>query len=175
MATNSSAHSANAGFNQSGGAYFMIMSPLAADTAVTASGVGITPVIVGVAVGDALHTYAITTAARYSGGAAEEPRLTLTAMEDIMKAGGTFAGLTHTEAGAFVGTGKLIRDMGKTIISNKVTYRKFEVVAPATDNSSGVVGGPATALNAGYASFYLQVGRDGNYVGAGPAPIIRYF
>lgn len=156
MSANSAAFSAKGGFNQSGGAYFIVMSALESTA------------------GTAVHTYTITTAAKGSGGATTEPVLGLATMEVIMKAGATDANLTPAEAAGFVATGTLLKDMGKTVISGGVTYRKFEVAATgaAFVNSLGVVGNAAVAPNAGYGSFYLQVGREGKGT---PAPIARYF
>jgi hypothetical protein len=160
MSANSGAHSAKGGFNQSGGAYFIVMSGLE-----TIAG---TPA----------HTYTITTAAKGSGGATTEPVLTLANMKTIMEAGVANVDLSVAEAAAFVATGMLLKDMGKTIVSGEVTYRKFEVAATgaAFVKSNGVVGNPAAAAtsNTGYGSFYLQVGREGKGA-AVPAPIARYF
>jgi hypothetical protein len=73
--------------------------------------------------------------------------------------------------------GKLIKDMGKTIVSSGRTFRKFAVAGTGVNyNSSlGVAGGPAVAPNTGYASFYLEVGREGSAGSTSlPAPVARY-
>jgi hypothetical protein len=73
--------------------------------------------------------------------------------------------------------------MGKTIVSAGRTFRKFAAVGtgnPRYSSSFGVVGGAGASPNGGYATFYLEVGREGN-PGSGtanngvPAPIARYF
>ena len=127
-------------------------------------------------------TYTITTPATNSGGATTKPVLTLTTMENIMKAGGTYAVLSAAEAAGFVAQGKLLKDMGTTVVAlNGRTYRKFAVAATGADfvKSLGVVGNPAAAPNTGYASFYLDVTRDAGSVSADatltPAPILRCF
>jgi len=152
---NSAAHPLKAGFNQSGGAYFMVMSNLDA-------GAG--------AVGTFVNT--LTSAGSNSGGAFTSPTLVLTAMSNVIG-----AGTTASNASAFVAQGALLKDMGKTVVSSGRTFRKFAPVARNTSN--GVVGGPAgtpTAANAGYGSFYLEVGRETvSGTGALPAPIVRYF
>ncbi len=161
MAANSSAHPARAGFNQSGGAYFLALSDLA-----------------NTATGAATLTYTITTAATGSGGATVPPVFTVTSMENIMKAGVTDANLSAVEAAGFVAAGKLIKDMGKTVVdASGRTFRKFAVAATgaAFVSSTGVVGNPAAAPNVGYGSFYLEVTRNAATAGAAPAPIIRYF
>jgi hypothetical protein len=66
--------------------------------------------------------------------------------------------------------GKLIKDMGKSVVVGGVTYRKFQaVVAPTGANAGGQAGRTPE-----YYSFYLEVGREGA-VNVGPAGIARYF
>lgn len=149
---NTGAHPLKAGFNQSGGAYFMVMSALD-------GGAG--------AVGTFVNT--LTSAGSNSGGAFTAPTLALTAMSNVIA-----APTTASNASAFVATGALLKDMGKTVVSSGRTFRKFAPVARNTSN--GVVGGAPVAPNAGYASFYLEVGRETvGGTGAVPAPIVRYF
>jgi len=144
MAANSSAHPARAGFNQSGGAYFYVVSQLT----------------------DA-HINSITTAASGSGGATAPPVLNTAAA--------TAVGLVATD----LAPGKLLKDMGKSVVSANRVFRKFAAVGSANaakySSSLGVVGGVATAPNAGYGTFYLEVGREGQGQAAVPAPIVRYF
>jgi hypothetical protein len=155
MAANSSA---KAGFNQSGGAYFIVLKDLE-----------ITP-------GTAGYPFKIFKGSRNSGGATTEPEMAPITAIDILNAGATYTALSDVDAAGFLASGKLIRDMGKTIISRGVTYRKFEIVAAATGtlltNSFGVVGNPTTAPNTGYGSFYLIMSTS---MGGIPAPIARYF
>ena len=153
MSSGTNAFPAKAGFNQSGGGYFITVGALDG-----AAGV----------VGSYINT--ITTAPTGSGGAAAAPVLALTAMSTVL--GVASAG----NASTMVGTGKLLKDMGKTVISAGRTFRKFApVVSNATTVSSfGVVGGAGTATNAGFGAFYLEVGREGQGPAA-PAPIARYF
>jgi hypothetical protein len=75
---------------------------------------------------------------------------------------------------ATVGANKVIKDMGRTVVSAGRVFRKFAPVVNTGANSSfGVVGVAAAGANAGFGSFYLEVGREG--AGAAPAPIARYF
>jgi hypothetical protein len=139
MAANSSAHSAKAGFNQSGGAYFIVISDISGKLNVYTPGTG-------------------------SGGAATAGSMAITAATAIAP------GLAAGVAAAAVGAGKLIKDMGKSVVVGGVTYRKFQVVqTPSAANAGGQMG-----KSSDYYSFYLEVGRDGAQVAAPPA-IARYF
>jgi len=163
MAANSSAHPTRAGYNQSGGAYFVTLAPLAAD-------------------GDAVGTYInrLSAAGSNSGGAFVQPTLALVPMSSIL-------GLDNTGghglfASTIVSQNKLLKDMGRTVVSAGRVFRKFAPVVATTAppytsgvvSSFGIVGAPAAGANAGFGSFYLEVGREGAAGGA-PAPVARYF
>ena len=152
MSTGTNAFGPRAGFNQSGGAYFMCVQPL--ETSVSTIG---------------LYINQITTAPTGSGGAPAPPSLTLVSMSSIV-------GAATNGASSFVQPGKLLKDMGRTVVSAGRVFRKFApVVSNAnTVSSLGVVGAAGTATSAGYGSFYLEVGREGAGP-ATPAPIARYF
>jgi hypothetical protein len=170
MAVNSSAHSLRAGFNQSGGAYFVCVTPLCSagglgTTAVTTTAALVDGATPGAA--DPTHLYRIATPALNSGGNFVTPTLEPVSAQTVL---GCTAGQAAGAATEF-GAGQLIRDMGKTIVSlDGRTFRKFAVVG-----SRGVMGAAAIAPGAGYATFYLQVGREGQTGTAIPAPIARYF
>ena len=152
MSAGTNAFGSKAGFNQSGGTYFMTLSALDGAAGVT---------------GTYINT--LTTAGSNSGGAWVSPSLSLVAMSTVLAASN--AGSAST----LVGTGKLLKDMGRTVVSAGRTFRKFAPVIPASAASSfGVTGGAAATPNTGYGSFYLEVGRDG-LSPATPAPIARYF
>ena len=156
MAANSSSHPARAGFNQSGGAYFVTLAPLAA----TADAVG-------------SYINQLSAAGSNSGGAYVNPTLTLVPMSTILGLDAT--GGHGVFASTIVSQNKLLKDMGRTVVSAGRTFRKFApvVATSATVPSSfGVVGASAAGANAGFGSFYLEVAREG--AGA-PAPIARYF
>ena len=154
MANNSSAYSAKTGFNQSGGAYFIVTASL--DNAL-----GVAPSYINT----------LATGSSNSGGGWTSPTFVLTSMSSVL---GLTATTAHYQFGStIVGPGALLKDMGRTAISSGRTFRKFEPVVASA--SMGVVGGPAVVPNAGYGSFYLEVGREGNSGAAGPAPIARYF
>ena len=113
------------------------------------------------------HLNTVTTAASGSGGAAVPPVLALVAATDAS------IGL----AAGDVAAGKLLKDMGKTLVSGARVFRKFAVVgsgAAKYNSTLGVNGIASTATNPGYGSFYLEVGREGQGT-AVPAPIARYF
>jgi hypothetical protein len=77
---------------------------------------------------------------------------------------------------SFFTNGKLLRDMGKTVVSSGRTFRKVQAVvtlAGTATNSSPTFGvNGASATNApGYATFYLETSREG--AGA-PAQVVRF-
>lgn len=148
---NTGAHPLKAGFNQSGGAYFMTLAALEPGTA-----------------GTAVYVNTLTSAGSNSGGAFVGPTLALAPMSNVLGAGIA----SHANAAALVGANTLLKDMGKTVVSSGRVFRKFAPVARNTSN--GVVGGAAVAPNAGYGSFYLEVGMGSAAAGAVPAPIARY-
>ena len=150
---NSGAHSVRGGFNQSGGAYFIVIADIAGKL------FGYTP-------------------GKFSGGATEPGTVTSVAANVVFPTG---------NPANYLGVGKLIKDMGKTVVvplagSNpvvNVTYRKFQVVqapsAPNANGQQGIVPAPnGTPQMLGYGSFYLEVGRDGQQ-NSSPAAIARYF
>lgn len=138
MAANSSAHSAKAGFNQSGGAHFIVIADISSKLFAYTAGTG-------------------------SGGATTSGTVAAVTLA-------TLAPNTAGTAGLALGAGKLIKDMGKSVVVGGVTYRKFQaVVAPSATNAGGQAGRTPE-----YVSFYLEVGRDGAQ-NAGPAGIARYF
>jgi hypothetical protein len=142
MAANSAAHPLKAGFNQSGGAYFMCLQAL-----------------------DNTNINKISNASTGSGGAVLPPTFALVAATDAS------IGLRTSDLAA----NKLIKDMGKSVVSAGRTFRKFAaVVNTGAASTMGVYGAPGSAPNTGYGSFYLEVGREGAAGGA-PAPIARYF
>jgi len=126
--------------------------------------------------GTAKYAYTISTAPTGSGGEAKAPAFTLAKMSDILNAGATYTPLTDGDAADFVDAGKLIKDMGKSVVSGGRTYRKFALALTGAQfvSSLGVAGNGAAAPNTGYGSFYLEVGRDGFAGTNGPAPIVRY-
>jgi hypothetical protein len=147
---NTGAHPLKAGFNQSGGAYFMTLAALEAVT------------------GTAVYVNNLTSAGSNSGGAFTSPTLALATMASIIG-----AGTTAGNAAALVGANTVLKDMGKTVVSSGRVFRKFAPVARNTSN--GIVGGAAVAASTGYGSFYLEVGRETvGGTGALPAPIVRY-
>jgi hypothetical protein len=169
---NSAAHPVKAGFNQSGGAYFMVMAPGLSGTA----GTGVSPVVAATnntGTTDWTHLHTVSAPGSNSGGAFVPPTLALASAQSVFACTAGQAGNAATE----LRIGKLIKDMGKTIVSSGRTFRKFAVAGTGVNyNSSlGVAGGPAVAPNTGYASFYLEVGREGSAGSTSlPAPVARY-
>ena len=147
MASGANAFNSRAGFNQSGGAHFIVMTQL-----------------------DNTHINKLLTAGSNSGGAFANPTFATVAATDAA------IGLTASE----VAPGKLLKDMGRSVVSSGRTFRKFQPVgtgnATKFASSFGVNGAPPAAPNPGYGSFYLEVCREGNPGSAAPpAPILRYF
>lgn len=62
------------------------------------------------------------------------------------------------------GQGRLVRDMGKTVVSAGRTFKKIQAVLP-TDNASsptgGVTGPAGTSTQVGYATYYVETGYAG--------------
>lgn len=147
MASGSSAHSARAGFNQSGGAHFIVVADIST------------------------KLFAYTPGAR-SGGQTQPGTVAPVTLVTLAPNSATPAA-----AGVALGVGKLIKDMGKSVVvptgganSVNVTYRKFQAVIAPTALNAGGQGGRAPE----YLTFYLEVGREGA-ANVGPAGIARYF
>jgi hypothetical protein len=152
---NTGAHPLRAGFNQSGGAYFMTLAALEPTPGTLAT----------------TYVNTLLSAGSNSGGAFVGPTLAQTLMSNVLGTGIA----THAAAAALVGANTVLKDMGKTVVSSGRVFRKFAPVARNTSN--GVVGGAAVAPNAGYGSFYLEVGMGAPATVGGnpvPAPIARY-
>jgi hypothetical protein len=143
---NTGALPSRAGWNQSGGAHFIVMTQL-----------------------DNTHINKLTSAGSNSGGAFVAPTFALAPATDAAIGLGA----------ADVAAGKLLKDMGKTVVSSGRTFRKFAAVgtgAAKFASTFGVNGAAPVAPNPGYGSFYLEVGREGSAgATAVPAPILRYF
>jgi hypothetical protein len=146
---NTGAHPLKAGFNQSGGAYFMTLANLE-----------------NVA-GTAVYVNRLTSAGSNSGGAFVGPTLERATMLQILG-----APYIDSTAAPIVNANTVLKDMGKTVVSSGRVFRKFAPVVRTASN--GVVGQGAVAPNAGYGSFYLEVGMGSAAAGATPAPIARY-
>ena len=67
--------------------------------------------------------------------------------------------LTRTTLGSISTTGAVLRDMGKTVVSSGLTFRKVQYVAPSL--GTGGVAGPADTTVSGYYTFYIQLGLNG--------------
>jgi len=146
MAVNSSAHPARAGFNQSGGAYFLIVSSIAgqlnAFTAGTGSG-GATTV----------GTFATVTPLNLLAGSGAVDQSSLFAVGNLIK-----------------DMGKTVVSSGRTF--RRFQLVQTQVQSPANSSLSGGITGPSPT----YATFYLETGRDGAGAAAGALPrIARYF
>ena len=166
MSSGTNAHPARAGFNQSGGAYFICLTSLEAQQGANA-GAATAPASAG-------YINILSNAGSNSGGAWLPPTLSTVMMSNVFTATTNAQSWNHA---GFVSTGKLLKDMGRTVVSAGRTFRKFApVVANASGISTfGVAGAPAAGANAGYGSFYLEVGREGFGGTNPPAPIARYF
>jgi len=144
---------ASTGFNTSGGAYYIVTLPLDATGAAPSSSF--------------LNTLA--TAGANSGGAWVGPTFAKAKMSTIVG-----PACSDASGADLVKAGSLLKDMGKSVVSSGRVFRKFAPVvsgAAGGKDSFGVVGSAASAPNTGYASFYLEVGREGT---GAPAPVARY-
>jgi len=146
-------------YNQNGGGYFMVLSDLEAG-------------------GNQKYVNTFTPAnPAGSGGAFAVGTFALASMSSVV-------GVADPKYSTLVAQGKLLKDMGKTVVSSGRTFRKFAPVVPTgvginvspnnlTSPSNGVFGAAPASGSAGpgYATFYLEVGRDGAGI---PAPVVRY-
>jgi hypothetical protein len=123
MASASGAFSANGGFNQSGGPYYLVVS----------------------SINGQVFNY---TAGSGSGGATTVG--TFTAVSSITTN-------ISTAFGNATAAGSVIRDMGKTVVSSGITFRKFALTGALSLDTFGVTDLP----NATYSTGYLQVAREG--------------
>ena len=76
---------------------------------------------------------------------------------------------TAANVSTVFGVGKVIKDMGKTVVSAGRTFRKFQPVLNNTaENASslGVSGNAASGAGAGYYTGYLELAREGSIAGA---------
>lgn len=153
MSANSAAHSAKGGFNQSGGAYFIVLE---------ASLVG------------KMFAYTPGTS---SGGATTSGSIALVTPTTL--AGGLTSPNLVVSAGELIkdmGKSVVVKDTGT---GASVTYRKFQAV----QTPSAILPVPGAGGQVGrspeYFSFYLEVGREGQQgttvASAGPPLIARYF
>ena len=149
MATGSGAFGAKGGYNQSGGGYLYVISAVTpAQLQVYAGGAG-------------------------SGGATTVGAFTTAAADINNTLPGSMSSLFFT--------GRILKDMGRTIVSAGRSFRKIQAVnaGPGTagDNNSsptfGVNGGAAGTVNPGYATFYIETGREGANADNLPA-VVRF-
>ena len=89
---------------------------------------------------------------------------------------GTFAAanLTNMPSGVstlFVG-GRVVRDMGKAVVSSSRVFKKIQGIASETNapSTEGVTGPAATTTNPGYATFYVETTPNQSL----PIPLVRY-
>jgi hypothetical protein len=69
--------------------------------------------------------------------------------------------------------GRLLKDMGRTIVSSNRVFRKVQAVVDTanTRNTSGVGGQAGTSPSADYFTGYIELGFDGSGT---PAPVARF-
>jgi hypothetical protein len=157
MSAGSGAFGTKAGFNQSGGAYYV-----ATGAAVLVS---------------TLHVY---TPGSGSGGATKVgeflPFSTATAFSS--------ADLKTRALVAIGKAGSMVKDMGKTIVSTGRVFRKFQAVVPTGagfPSSFGVTGEAGSSTQAGYLTGYIEVPNMAGVVppagagdGATAGMLVRY-
>ena len=70
------------------------------------------------------------------------------------------------------GTGRVVRNMGKSIVSSGSVYTKIQAVVPETAGplTNGVTGPAASATNPGYATYYVETTANQ----ATPNALVRY-
>ena len=158
MSAGTNAFGARAGFNQSGGGHFMTLAPLCVTNSNTAS----------------VFANVILSNSSNSGGAFSNATF-------VQASSATIFGATTAAAGTLSfnvmnSSNLLLKDMGRTVVSSGRTFRKFApVVSGNMASTFGVAGSAGVAPNLGYATFYVEVGREGATPSANVAPIVRYF
>jgi hypothetical protein len=131
MSSVPNAFGARAGFNQSGGSHFIIMTQL-----------------------DNTYINKLTSAATGSGGAVVAPVLATAAANDAVIG----LGAADVAAGKLLeDMGKTVVSSGR--IFRK--FASVGTGAAKFNSTFGVNGAAASAVNAGYGTFYLEVGREG--------------
>ena len=75
----------------------------------------------------------------------------------------------NTNFSTLFNTGRLIKDMGKTVVSAGRAFRKFQTVIAASSSTGGVTGGASTATQAGYMTAYLE--GTAPHAGGAPASV----
>lgn len=71
------------------------------------------------------------------------------------------------------GTGALLKDMGKTLVSAGRTFRKVQLVHPSTPSTFGVQGDAGTTPNVDYLTGYIELGFEAQGLGS-PAPVALF-
>lgn len=158
MSAGSGAFGVKPGYNQSGGGYYIAFSSITSTSILQISTVG-----------------------SGSGGAYSNPNVVAYAIQPS-------TGMSSLVTGAgVIAAGRVLRDMGKTVVSSGRAFRKFQAAVPTVTSTGGVSGNvPNTSTGAGdvgYLTFYLEVNSFGAATtGAGtstgfgaPAPIARTF
>ena len=88
---------------------------------------------------------------------------------------GSFTGFTYTypsQSTILVAANRVIKDMGKSVVSAGRTFRKFQAVASQSASTGGVTGDAGSATNPGYMTGYLEIADEGNSTNS--AAIVRY-
>jgi hypothetical protein len=126
----SAAFGSKAGYNQSGGDYYIILSTIGMD---------------------AVNVFTPGTG---SGGATLQGTLTAGTVANLGAGNGNFSVNNF-------GQYKVLRDMGKTVVSAGRTFRKFQSAVAQSLSTGGVTGGISGVTGSGYLTAYLEVAREG--------------
>ncbi len=91
---------------------------------------------------------------------------------------GTLAPATLTQLGGLGSAlstlflaGNIVKDMGKTVVSSSRVFRKIQAVDSSDATAQAALGVAGDATNNNYASFYVELGREGS---GAPVPLVRY-
>jgi hypothetical protein len=157
MSAGTNAFPSRAGFNQSGGAYFMSLAALSGAT--NAASNAVSP-----------WASVLVNAGSNSGGAYSNPTFALASATSIFAP-------TSANAGTFASNvmntqNLLLKDMGRTVVSSGRSFRKF---APVVNYSNGIstfgVAGQAATTGEDYLTGYIELGFEGNGT---PAPVAHF-
>lgn len=82
---------------------------------------------------------------------------------------------TLQQLGAVSTTGTYFKDMGRTVVSSGIYFRKLQYVNPASPVTNGVVGlaDSTNPVQSGYCTFYIRLSKDGQGATSTPFNVAR--
>jgi len=110
----------------------------------------------------------------YTGGSGSGGATTVGSLSTVV---GATSYLPNGTSSLFA-NGRLVRDMGKTLISAGRSFRKIQAVQEngvgASYGVTGAAAGTASTADAGYLSFYVETGAEGTASAANIPLLVRF-